>query len=217
MYLVSKCKDTFSNNAKTEIDNFTVLDVSRPITSISIEEVLVEKVVEFHKNFCSHKNSEVSIFGRNENSSTLNAVRTYIRTYNTITDKIKSKDTNNDKNENKSENKNENNNNENEKNDLAEAIEDSNNAIKSESNDVDVIYYNSPLRKTKENEEEIERHRKSRNKSGRAYNKNEVEEVEDGNFNTQESGLIQISNAFFLLSMGAVSILSYLVGKSSKL
>ena len=128
---------------------------------------------------------------------------------------------NKDKNRNDNENENEyKNDNENENNDQTEVIKGSNNAIISKSNDVeDIIYHNSPLRKTKENEEEIERHRKSRKKSGRAYNKNEVEEVEeveDGNFNTQGSDVIQISMPLFLLSMGAVSILSYLVGKSSK-
>ena len=195
------------------------MDVFRPITSISIEEVLIEKVVEFHKNFCFDKNSEVSIFGRNDNSTTLNAVRTYIRTYNTITDKMKSKDVNNIKNEIKNRNNNENTNqneNQNEINDQSEVIKGSNGPKKSELNDVEDIYHNSPLRKTKENEEEIERHRQSRKKSGRAYNKNEVEEVEDGSFSVQGSGFIQISMPLVLLSMGVVSILSYLVGKSSK-
>lgn len=211
VYLVSKRQDTRSKNANTEIDNFTILDVFRPATSISIEEILVEKVVEFHKNFCSDRNSEISIFGRNDNSSTLNAVRTYIRTYNTITDKIKSKNMNNNKNENNNENIDEH-----ENDDQTKVMKGSNVPIKSEANDVENVYHNSPLRKTKENEEEIERHRQSRKKSGRAYNQIEMVNIEDGNFNNQGSGFIQISMPLFLLSMGVVSVLSYLVGKSSK-
>lgn len=195
------------------MDNFTVLDVHRPTTSISIEEILVEKVVEFHKSFCSVENPTILIFGRNENSSTLNAVRTYIRTYNTTTEKIKSKEVN------KTESVNQ----------IDASVSDSNeidNNIKSNLNDEDV-YFNSPLRKTKENEEEIERHRKARKKSGRAYNENEnknkdenengVDNVEDGNHSNSLNSLnIQLSMPFFLLSISAVGVLSFLVGKSSK-
>ena len=200
MYLVSKHGRTLKKNEKTENDNFTVLDVHRPTTSISIEEVLVEKVVEFHKSFCSHKNPVLSIFDRNDNTSTLNAVRTYIRTYNTITDKIKSKDVN------KIESQNER---------LAQVADNDNNHTKSELNDAD-IYFNSPLRKKKENEEEIERHRKARQKSGRAYNENEVETEENEITDVQESNYIQISVPLLLFSLGVVGILSFLVGKSSK-
>lgn len=207
MYLVSKHGNFLKGVENTEFDNFTVLDVHRPVTSISIEEILVEKVVEFHKNFCSVANPAISIFGKNENTSTLNAVRTYIRTYNTITDKIKSKNTN--------------------KTDIVSPIDASvsdsnkiNNEIKSNLNDEDT-YFNSPLRKTKENEEEIERHRKARRKSGRAYNENEDEneedKVEDGSHsNSQNSLNIQLSMPFFLLSVGVVGVLSFLAGKSSK-
>ena len=181
------------------------MNVHRPVTSISIEEILVEKVVEFHKKFCSVAKSSTSIFGRNENSSTLNAVRTYIRTYNTVTEKIKSKEVN--KTESVSP--------------IDASVSDSNqtdNNIKSNLNDED-IYFNSPLRKTKENEEEIERHRKARKRSGRAYNENEneVDNVKDGNHsNSQKSLNIQLSMPFFLLSISVVGVLSFLVGKSSK-
>jgi hypothetical protein len=218
VYLVSKHGNILKGSEITEIDNFTVLDVHRPATSISIEEILVEKVVEFHKSFCSVSNPAISIFGRNENSSTLNAVRTYIRTYNAITEKIKSKEAN------KTENVNQ----------IDASVSDSNETsdkIKSNLNDED-IYFNSPLRKTKENEEEIERHRKARKKSGRAYNENEnkngsiddnenkVDKVEDGtysnNSNSQNSLDIQLSMPFFLLSISVAGILSFLVGKSSK-
>jgi Xaa-Pro aminopeptidase len=209
VYLVSKHGNILKGTENTEIDNFTVLDVHRPATSISIEEILVEKVVEFHKNFCSIANPEGSIFGKNENTSTLNTVRTYIRTYNTITEKIKSKEAN--KRECVSQ--------------IDASVSDSNkidDKIKSNLNDED-IYFNSPLRKTKENEEEIERHRKARKKSGRAYNdyenenENDVDEVEDGTYSKiQDSLNIQISMPFFLLSISAVGVLSFLVGKSSK-
>ena len=104
--------------------------------------------------------------------------------------------------------------------------------ITSNSNDED-IYFNSPLRKTKENEEGIERHRKARKKSGRAYNENEsktenknenenenengIDDVESGSYSNSQKGLhIQLSMPFFLLSIGFVGVLSFLAGKSSK-
>ena len=204
VYLVSKQGNILEGNENMETDNFTVLDVNRPVTSISIEEILVEKVVEFHKSFCSIANPTVSIFGKNENTSTLNAVRTYIRTFNTITESVSQIDA---------------------------SVSDSNKIsekITSNSNDED-IYFNSPLRKTKENEEGIERHRKARKKSGRAYNENEnktenknenengIDDVENGSYSNSQKGLhIQLSMPFFLLSTGLVGVLSFLAGKSSK-
>lgn len=83
--------------------------------------------------------------------------------------------------------------------------------IKSETEAEDV-YNNSRLKKTKENEKEIERHRTARKRSGKDYNsdKNEISENEE----VINASFDSVSLPFFFVAVGFVSIFSFLYGKT---
>jgi hypothetical protein len=166
---------------------YDVLAVHRPDTAHFIEEILIDKVVRLHRAFCLRNDAIQGNGGEiSWAAKEQDASSSTARVTRTYLGIY---------------------------NNAACKLKNKESATTGETDDI--LYSNSPLRKTKENEKKIEKYRNRRKKSGKDYNQDDdaADDAEKEVEAEAANSLGSVSVPFLVVIVGISSAISYYIGR----